>query len=705
MSSWIKAKKVFLGVSITLLALFIACGDDPTPVPQEDIGALIRDAVSDLDTGISAAELQTAIDSAVSGIEGGASAAQVQSAINAAVAGIEPGASAADVQAAIDSAVAGIEPGASAADVQAAINTAVGQIQPGASAADVQAAIDAAVGSIEPGATMSQVQSAINAAVGSIEPGATMAQVQEAISSAVGAIEPGATAEEVQSAIESALLVKPEGTLRIAVTSLVENTHDPALESGGIKKIFEPMYDWLVGVNADHTETAATGIARAWESNEDFTEWTFFIREGLTFSNGEELNAEDVAWSVQRFLDKGLGSSDWNTLDATIQSIEVVNAHTVKFITTSYFLFPFELSYAQATGGVILPKDYITEVGDEEFNLNPVGSGPYRLKEHIVNSHVEYEAIDAPHFRVGVPKYKTIRLEIVPEQFTRLAMLKRGQVDIAEISREFVPDARATGFTILEKEDSLMLPLFMFQQWVDDNPLGDSRVRKALIQAMDRQTILDTLFEGSGSLGSNYPVGSWAVGFDPDLPITAFDVEAAKANMAAAGYDAGFEINHYYWVGRGVSEMPDVVQAVCAGWQTHLNVTCNIIPTDIGNMVSNWRDDTFTDPAVNIWISTQTPLRHGSAGNLFHSDGGLTLIRDSDPEMTAVSEVFCCETSNPGEYVAAAKAFMQMAIVEKTISEGLWMLSELYAADPAVVAKWNLGRLGYELNMADLFTR
>ena len=702
MFSWFKAKKVFLGVSITLLALFIACGDDPTPVPQEDIGALIRDAVSDLDTGISAQELQTAIDSAVSGIEGGATAAQVQAAIDAAVGGIEPGASAADVQAAVDAAVGNI---ASTAQVQAAINDAVGAIQPGASAADVQAAIDAAVGNIEPGATMAQVQAAINSAVGSIEPGATMAQVQEAISSAVGAIEPGATAEEVQSAIESALLVKPEGTLRIAVTSLVENTHDPALESGGIKKIFEPIYDWLVGVNADHTETAATGVARAWESNEDFTEWTFYIREGLTFNNGEELNAEDVVWSIQRFLDKGLGSSDWNTLTDTILTMEATNAHTVVFTTEPYFLFPFELSYAQATGGVVLPKDYITEVGDEEFNLNPVGSGPYRLKEHIVNSHVEYEAIDAPHFRVGVPKYKTIRLEIVPDQFTRLAMLKRGQVDIAEISREFVPDARDSGFTILEKADSLMLPLFMFQQWHVDNPLGDSRVRKALIQAIDKQTILDTLFEGSGSIRPNYPVGSWSLGYDPDLPVTSYDLTAAQANLADAGHAAGFDINFYYWVGRGVNEMPDVVQAICAGWQANINVSCNIIPTDIGNMVSNWRDGTFTDPAVNIWISAQSPLRHGSAGNLFRSSGGLTLIGDSDPEMEAVSTVFCCETTSPAEYVAAARAFMQMGIAEKTISEGLWTLSELYAGDPAVVPGWNLGRMGFELNLAHLFTR
>ena len=93
---------------------------------------------------------------------------------------------------------------------------------------------------------------------------------------------------------------------------------------------------------------------------------------------------------------------------------------------------------------MVLPKKYIEANGDDVFARKPVGSGPYRFVEQVTGSHVKLAAVDN-HWRIGTPKYKNVTFRLVPEETTRIALLRRGEVDIADVSRERVKELEGEG--------------------------------------------------------------------------------------------------------------------------------------------------------------------------------------------------------------------------------------------------------------------
>ena len=105
---------------------------------------------------------------------------------------------------------------------------------------------------------------------------------------------------------------------------------------------------------------------------------------------------------------------------------------------------------------MVLPKKYIEANGDDVFARKPVGSGPYKFVEQVTGSHIKLTAVDN-HWRIGTPKYKTITFRLVPEETTRIALLRRGEVDVADVSRERVKELEKEGFPIhFRKEEAIL---------------------------------------------------------------------------------------------------------------------------------------------------------------------------------------------------------------------------------------------------------
>ena len=101
---------------------------------------------------------------------------------------------------------------------------------------------------------------------------------------------------------------------------------------------------------------------------------------------------------------------------------------------------------------MVVPKDYYERVGKDEFAKRPIGSGPYKWHSQMVGSFIKLEATDK-HWRDGVPKYKYMTYLIIPEESTRIAMLRTGEADIARISREAVKEALSAGLNVITKEN------------------------------------------------------------------------------------------------------------------------------------------------------------------------------------------------------------------------------------------------------------
>ena len=157
-------------------------------------------------------------------------------------------------------------------------------------------------------------------------------------------------------------------------------------------------------------------------------------------------------------------------------------------------IIPTYLSRSLSTEGMILPKKYLEAIGDDAFAQKPVGSGPYKFVEQVTGSHIKLTAVDN-HWRIGVPRFKTVTFKLVPEETTRIALLRRGEVDIADVSRDRVKELEREWFPIhFRREEAILTAWWILPR--DGQPTKDKRVREALNLAIDRNEIAQSIFAG-----------------------------------------------------------------------------------------------------------------------------------------------------------------------------------------------------------------
>src|SRR5687767_2540947 len=285
--------------------------------------------------------------------------------------------------------------------------------------------------------------------------------------------------------------------LSIALSSFSAETLDPALQGHNVKYYLSLMFDYLVGTTPEGQPSQAGGLASKWENSADHKRWTFHLRKGVKFHTGEEMTSEDVKFSLQRAMGKRSTTGYAGPLRTLVQDIETPAPDRVVIVTKEpTLIIPTYLSRVLSTEGMILPKKYIESVGDDVFARKPVGSGPYKFVEHVTGSHIKLEAVPS-HWRLGTPKYKTMLFRLVPEETTRIALLRRGEVDIADVSRERVAELGKEGFPVHYRRDEAILHMwFTFgpDGWVP--PVKDKRVREALNVAIDRNEIAQSIFAG-----------------------------------------------------------------------------------------------------------------------------------------------------------------------------------------------------------------
>src|SRR3989442_9968400 len=289
--------------------------------------------------------------------------------------------------------------------------------------------------------------------------------------------------------------------LTVALSSLSTETLDPVLGGHIVKFYLDQIFDYLVGVTPDGQLSADDGIATRWESSPDHKRWTFHLRRGVRFHNGDELTSDDVKWSLQRAMGKRSTTGYGEPLRVLIKDIETPAPDRVVIVTKEpTLIIPQYLSRGLATEGMIVPKKYIEAKGDDVFGRSPVGSGPYRFVEQVTGSHIKLEAVPS-HWRAGTPKYRVLTFKIVPEESTRLAMLRRGEVDIMEVSPERGKELQRSGMPIVTKRQDAHVDFWWILPWTNA-PIRDKRVREALNIAIDRPELLESVFAGMAEPGA-----------------------------------------------------------------------------------------------------------------------------------------------------------------------------------------------------------
>jgi peptide/nickel transport system substrate-binding protein len=340
----------------------------------------------------------------------------------------------------------------------------------------------------------------------------------------------------------SIAVAAPEGQLTTAVhVSLAPAWFDPA-ETVGIITPFMFLYalhDALV--KSMPGNTMAPSLAEAWSVSPDSLVYEFVLRKGARFHNGEPVTPEDVKFSFERY--RGAGAGPFKT---RIASIDVVDPQRIRFRFKQPWPDFMTFYGTPATGaGWIVPKKYVEKVGDDGFKKAPIGAGPYRFVSFTPGVELVLEAFDG-YWR-KTPSVKRLVFKSVTEEETRLAMLKRGEADIAySIRGPLAEELRRTpGLTLMPTHPSGTFWLVFPEQWTDaKSPWADRRVRLAANHAIDWSAI-----NQAETLGFSKIIGSiipYTFDFFWQPPIHAYDVAKTRRLLTEAGYANGFDAGDYH---------------------------------------------------------------------------------------------------------------------------------------------------------------
>jgi peptide/nickel transport system substrate-binding protein len=330
-----------------------------------------------------------------------------------------------------------------------------------------------------------------------------------------------------------------DGQLTWAVhISLAPTWFDPAETPGLITPymLLYALHDALVKPMPG--QPAAPSLAESWSTSPDGLVYEFVLRKGARFHNGEPVTAEDVKFSLERYRGSAV-----KTLRANVAAVETPDPRRIR-IRLKRPWPDFMTYYTNATGAAwIVPKKYVEQVGDEGFKKAPIGAGPYKFVSFTPGVELVMEAFE--QYWRKPPSVKRLVLRVIPDEATRLAALKRGEVDIAySIRGELAEELQRTPGLAL-KPTVIQSPFWLFfaDQWDPKSPWHDRRVRLAASLAIDRNAANQALTLGHSHITGSVIPETFDFYWPPPAPV--HDPARARKLLADAGHPNGFDAGQY----------------------------------------------------------------------------------------------------------------------------------------------------------------
>src|SRR5689334_1652136 len=280
-------------------------------------------------------------------------------------------------------------------------------------------------------------------------------------------------------------------------------------------------------------------LAESWSMSKDGLTYEFVLRRGVKFHNGDPVTAEDVKFSFERY--RGAAAK---LLKDRVREVEIKGRDRVSFHLKEPWP-DFMTFYGTSASGAawIVPKKYVEKVGEDGFKKAPIGAGPYKFVSFTPGIELVLEAFD--QYWRKPPSVKRIVLRVIPDEATRLAALKNGEVDIAySIRAELAEELQRTpGLTLRPTVGSAPYYMYFPEQWDPKSPWHDQRVRLATKYALDYATINKALTLGHSHItGSVIPEN---FEFYEKLAPPVYDPDKARQLLAEAGHAGGFDAGFY----------------------------------------------------------------------------------------------------------------------------------------------------------------
>ena len=447
------------------------------------------------------------------------------------------------------------------------------------------------------------------------------------------------------------------------------------VEAAGTREVLFNVFEGLVKPNSSGEMKGA--VAESYTVNAEGTEYTFVLRQGVKFHNGQTVTAEDVKYSLDRAAGKLPGQeaplvSDFKTVD----QIEIVDDKTIKLTLSS----PNTEFIAFMTVAII-PKDY------DDQAKNPVGTGPYKYVSFTPQDSFVMTRFD--DYWGTKPYIKDVTFRIITNADSIVLALKAGTIDIYPYLTHQQAKELTKDFNIEVGPTNLVQALFLNN---DKAPFDNADVRRALNMAMNPKEIIDSVFGGYGNeIGSHF-IPAFKLYYDETTKdIYQFDVEGAKKLLADAGYPDGFTFE----ITAPSNYEPHCKTAeVLADQFKKIGVTAKIKKVDW----STWLSDVYNGRNFEATVvGVDAKLAPGDLMKRFRTDASNNFINYKNPEFDKLYNKAIVSTSQD-EKVDLYHQMQQMLAKDA---------ASVYIQDPAklvAVKKGIEGFLFYPLYVIDMST-
>jgi peptide/nickel transport system substrate-binding protein len=348
----------------------------------------------------------------------------------------------------------------------------------------------------------------------------------------------------------------PSGTLRVAHASLGNDSLDAHFNRATANTVsFYPIYSTLTYWDEDRNDVPQ--VAESWETPDETT-WIWNIKPDIMDHEGNPMDAEAVGWNIGHFV----GISPTSLTGRFYASHAVTDAQTLTVTTKGPFVAGAQ--HAAGFGEIRLYSAKAFEaMGEDAFYASPVGTGPFKFDSRSPGEFMKFTAF--PDYFEGPPGVEKLEYYIVPEQTTRIAQLQTGQVElISSIAGTVVDDLESEdGIELLRIEDSSWMILSPFDRLDADSELNDKRVMAAINYAIDKEGIIQGIYNGRGKAAPYGFFSPLTKGYHDGHETWDYHPEKAKALLAEAGHADGFEMGDMF-----VSELsqfplgPAIIEAI-----------------------------------------------------------------------------------------------------------------------------------------------
>jgi len=365
---------------------------------------------------------------------------------------------------------------------------------------------------------------------------------------------------------------------------------DGSADNGSIFMIVQ-IFDTLV--ETQDAPLPQPAIAESWEVSDDSLTWTFKLREGVMWSNGEPLTCEDVKYSIDGFGDPEVNTF-YSGFGSAIESTECVDEST--FVVQLNRVEGAFLDYLSTMPASIRPKAIYEELGSDAFSESPVGSGPFMVREWVRGEKLVLDK-NPYYWKEGQPYVDTFIIEYVPDENTRMLKIESGEAQIAtEVPYAQLERIQALDGVNVQVEDVMAWDAVWFN--VTQPPLDDVNLVRALNYATPKEAMLDALMNGAGEIANHViaKVKYWDESVEP-YP---YDMEKAKEYMAQSSVPDGFDLNCLIVAGDQVErQQAEILQQEWA----ELGVNMSIEAVDVSTIWERWTgggEQCFTYPGAGL---------------------------------------------------------------------------------------------------------